>query len=277
MTRKTLSDAVLDVAVRKFSFPPKTFSAYQITKQLRDEVNANQYSIIEFEGQPTNFGQEVAHSNVRQVVQNLFDKKFFDRTFNGTYFEYAISINSPAPAPSVPVKPEPSGVVWDAIVSAAETMFDRRDVKGSTTLKELNADDLDLVEMIMNIEETLKINLDNVDPKWSDTLTLREIYDLIHSNAPKATQPVVTAPSLKTKPLLTATDVGFSTALIGYVEPRLKNNQPPSLKNAQKYLRDHGYQSTVAEIRNTAEKIGYLVYWNDRKDPFNIWTIRRKK
>lgn len=269
MNRKTIKEAVLDVAVGKFAFPPRTFSAYDITKQIRDDVNNDRYRVTEFDGKPSNHKQEIDHSTIRSTVETLYGENYFDRSNNGTFWEYAISINAPKAAP----KPVLVGPLWDFIVKTVGELSGvaNASVGADVTLDKYKLDDLDFVELIMAIEEETGTDIDEskleFKKKDGSYITLREIY------AVAVTSPVAT----KTTPVTAAVNAPptVEDELKRYITPRHSKNINPSLKNAQKYLKGSGYTKTVSEIRTIAESLGFKVNYVNAKDAFNQWTIRK--
>jgi acyl carrier protein len=275
MTRKSLHDAVLDVAVKNFTFPPKTFSAYDITKILRDDVNSKLYDIAEFVGLPSRFGQEVSHSQVRDTVAQLHTSGHFDRQFNGTYFEYAISLtpgSTVAPITGI-VTPTPAPVDARIIaILANQTGVDASRINSLTTLdSDLGFDDLDLVEVFMALEEEYKTELNGHElPEPASTLkTVQDLVNLLETNIKKNTQTAPAPVAVVTAP---AKAPDKSTVLKLYIKARHNKGVSPTLKNAQKALKQPG--TAVREISDLAKSLGYNVL-GTKDIPFSNWVISK--
>ena len=277
MTRKSLQDAVLDVAVRNYTFPPKTFSAYDITKLLRADVNNKLYDITEFVGMPSRFGQEVSHSQVRDMVAALFDSRHFDRTFNGTFFEYSVgTIRSTAVATV-------SGIVTpDITVDPLYTRFltilvdqsgiDAKSITPKSTLSgSLGFDDLDVVEVIMAFEDEFSAELKNKElPEPAKTLTdIESLFNYLKNAISKqSTGTNSTATPVAVVPTTTPKDA----VLRRYIKARIDDGVNPSLKNAQKALKRPG--TSVREVSDIAKSLGYTVLGN-QTIPFSEWVISK--
>jgi acyl carrier protein len=273
MTRKSLHDAVLDVAVKNFTFPPKTFSAYDITKILRSDVNSKLYDITEFVGLPSRFGQEVSHSQVRDTVAQLHTSGHFDRSFNGTYFEYAISISPGSGVAFVSGLVSPVPVPVDnriVTILVNQTGVDASKINSLTTLdQDLGFDDLDLVEVFMALEEEYKKELGgNELPEPTTPLkTVQDLVNLLDNNikgakTPAAPVAVVSTPKAPDK----------ATALKLYIKARHDKGVSPTLKNAQKALKQPG--TAVREISDLAKSLGFNVL-GTKDVPFSNWVISK--
>jgi hypothetical protein len=107
ITMSTFQTAIESV-VNEFIAAQKTFSAFEITKELRDRSNAGTVTIDKAEtGSVHVTGNDVPridHDQVKGVVVDLFSQGKmvgYDRSNNGQYWQYG-------PAAAVPAAPDPS-------------------------------------------------------------------------------------------------------------------------------------------------------------------------
>lgn len=119
VNKPTFEKAVEDVVTEMVS-AKKTFSAHDVTKTLREKVNADQITVDTAEtGVVHVAGKAVAridHDTVKDVLSNLWDDKAnkmvnYDRTFNGTYMEFAPG----APLTTGVVAPDPDPATTAAV------------------------------------------------------------------------------------------------------------------------------------------------------------------
>src|SRR6185503_4576118 len=95
----TLQTAVLKT-VKDLASQNTTFSVHDITRKVRDQVNTGALEIPETKVQGTN-RFDIQHVKVKSLFDELWRNGVFDpdfsltRNFNGTYFEYTPSTNSP--------------------------------------------------------------------------------------------------------------------------------------------------------------------------------------
>lgn len=289
MTRKNLKDAVLDVAVRYYTFPAKTFSAYDITKQLRIDVNAKQYDIAEFAGTPTAHGQEVSHSQVRDTVADLHNSQHFDRKYNGTFFEYSIgTMNQTTPVitlsgTNIPVAAKPDITTDTDYIRMVNILarYSSIDLKlitpASLIVKGLGFDDLDFVEAIMELEEEFRKELNNNDLDTDLTSqqkiqTVSDLYNFLRSNISKVAQNTITVPAALAPAPIATPPAPKDVVLKMYIQARHKKGTSPSLKNAQKALGQKG--TSVRQISDIAKGLGYKVKGSTQV-PFSEWVIAR--
>lgn len=266
MTSKSLQDAVLDVAVKNFTFPPKTFSAYDITKILRNEVNAKQYSISDFALIPSLHRQEISHSLVRDTVASLFGSNHFDRTFNGTYYVYTVGT----------IKNTASDITKDALYSrlteilSNQTGIHTSDITPNSTLNgTFDFDDLDNVEVVMAMEEEFAKELKNkgLDDSLDTIKDVRALFKYLTDEIASSTKAVPVAVITPVVPV--------SNVLKMYIDGRHNKMIAPSLKNAQKALNKKSKKTTIREISDIAKNLGYSVVGN-QTIPFGEWVIAHK-
>lgn len=109
--KPTLVDATTKL-VSELVAAQKTFSAYEVTKQLRELAKDGKVSIDKNEtGSVWVTGVEVpkiVHDDIRDIVHDLFNNgklSGYDRQHNGTYFEYQVATAPVAVTPVASVDP----------------------------------------------------------------------------------------------------------------------------------------------------------------------------
>lgn len=272
MIQKQLKNAILDVAVKHFGATNKPFSAYDITRQLRSDVNAKLYEIAEFVGVASQYGQEISHEKVRSVIVELYDTHFLDRKNNGTYWTYSVSVSADDPA----VIGHPSYLkLVDAIDALTATTNGIR--PSSRLVEDLKLTDIDLAELEVVIEDDFFDSKQGAEP-FSGNLnppitTVGELHKYILQKLVKSTiQAAATqAPSLQPNPTV-ALDAG-KTALFNYIQRRINSGVEPKLKNAQKFYNETYPGISIQRLADIVRgDFGYAIT-GDSNTPFNQWSI----
>lgn len=102
----TLQSAVLDQVVQ-FANVSRMFSIHDVTTAIRRRVSQGEIEIPETEVHGASFRNDIPHSKVKELFNDLFATGTFDpvctlnRKFNGTYFEFTPTlVASTTPAPT---------------------------------------------------------------------------------------------------------------------------------------------------------------------------------
>lgn len=105
----TLQTAVLE-QVKYFASVSRTFSIHDVTTAIRRNVAQGELEIPETEVAGSSFRNDIPHSKVKEIFNDLFSTGVFDpyctftRKFNGTYFEFTPALVT-VPAPAVSAAP----------------------------------------------------------------------------------------------------------------------------------------------------------------------------
>ena len=106
----TLQTAVLE-QVKYFASVSRTFSIHDVTTAIRRNVAQGELEIPETEVAGSSFRNDIPHSKVKEIFNDLFSTGVFDpyctfnRKFNGTYFEYTpiqVACTQPVTQPVTP-------------------------------------------------------------------------------------------------------------------------------------------------------------------------------
>lgn len=106
----TLQTAIL-MQVKEFAQAQQPFSVHNITQEVRSKVNSGTLEIPEVEVTGASFRFDIPHTKVKALFDELWRTGVFDpdfslnRQFNGTYFEYTPTLNTPVAAPVPTVMP----------------------------------------------------------------------------------------------------------------------------------------------------------------------------
>lgn len=122
----TLQTAIL-LQIKEFAAAGKTFSAHNITEELRNKCNTGKIEIPEIEDLSGNdsYRYNVDHKNVRNLFNEMRDNGVFDadyqitKTFNGSFFVYT-AISTSSPATSFSTQQPPISVAQKFALSNAE-------------------------------------------------------------------------------------------------------------------------------------------------------------
>lgn len=123
----SLQTAVLE-QVKYFANTNLTFSAHDVTRSIRTKVAKGELEIPETEVQGASFKNDIRHSTVKGIFEELWRTGVFDpfltltRNFNGTYFEYKAILNSSTMFPP-PMSPTYSGPSASVNNTAPTSMF----------------------------------------------------------------------------------------------------------------------------------------------------------
>lgn len=259
MKHKDLALAVRDVIIQ-FYINSRSFSAYQVTEQIRKEVNSKCYALA---GYPYDSAatiiQFIPHSDVRKEVEECYTKGWLTRTqgTKGYYLYSAAGKTSPN---------HQHDAIFNAIKDYLEGLqyVNVKDLTYGTKVEDLLLDDLDVVELLMHIEEAFRKELNNqeLDTEGTKFVTLNDIIEYV-ANAIKG---VVKNPQKAP----TSTDI--ETKIKKYLDGRMKKNVKPTLKNVQKSLKVPGISLMALQTR--IKQLGYSIT-GDRSQPFNQWVVSK--
>ena len=114
---KPTLNASIEVTVNKLIADKKTFSAHDVTKALREEVNAGLNATLD-QGETGSVHvngvdvPKISHDYVRDAVHELFHTgkmTGYDRNHSGSHWEYAPAVVAPpVPVLGTPVDPSTS-------------------------------------------------------------------------------------------------------------------------------------------------------------------------
>jgi len=273
MQTKTLRDAVLDAAIKHFLSIGAVFSAYEITSILRKDVNDKKYLIKEYEGVPSQHAQEINHSDVRAMVTNLHIEQFIDRApWNGKFMQYSVG------------KVDPKNAIYSGdpiLAKLRKLLHNHTDIAedlilpSSLVMENLGCDDLDVVELLIDVEETFNIEIESTELPFDQQqhqntdFTVATLVNLVKSKmkpAKAVTQQTRPTPSTNSVQL----DIRMRDDLLDYLSRRAKVGVSPTLRSAQKAIKKPG--TSVREIAALAKSLGYKVE-GDSVTPFNQWVI----
>lgn len=268
---KPLIQAVTDIINTKFA--NRSFSAYDVTQALRDDVNNKLYIIPEFRDNSFKFdnvnSQIVSHSTVKKVVESLYANGFItrrlqhNRGFSTSWYVYTL-LTKLIDVTKYPKYNELLAVIEDA------TGIDEANITPHTDFG-VNLDDLDRVEFIMNLEYVLKIDItDSAATKFCNSKQLTPytvVLDII------GYKPTVVSNLTKTpSPTSDTKTSNLNVLLKGYITKAHSKGYNPTLRNAQKAMVKKVPGTTVEIVATVARKIGYKLV-GDRSMAFNEYAI----
>ena len=111
----TLQSAVL-MQVQEFAANNQTFSAHDITRNIRNKANSGEWEIPEVQMTGASFKNDIPHVKVKDLFKDLWQTGAFDQfltltdRFNGKYYEYTPTlVGTSATAPvQTSASPSPS-------------------------------------------------------------------------------------------------------------------------------------------------------------------------
>lgn len=270
MTSKTLKNAILDVIVANYLNPRKSFSSYNITQLLRNDVNSKRYTIDEFVNIPTTFGQEVEHQKVRNTVKSIEIDGLITGTFNGTFTEYTITPNNVLIKGVTTNKPDITfHPLYNRYITLIKELVNKDNVSPSDKLiGDLGLDSLDCVELMLAIEyefskEFPGLEINENDINDSDMTVSQSFEKLLKITSELNNTSKKAVPNQSVQ-------VDVKVELKGYLISRFSKYVYPTLKNAQKAVNVPG--TSVRTISDIAKELGYKVVGN-QSIPFNQWVI----
>jgi acyl carrier protein len=270
---KSLKDAVTELIAKNYG-KGGTFSAYDITRLLRKDVNDDIYRVQEFVDTTHKlcpYKQDIPHSKVREVVVELFNDEVLIRKSDPSYIYYLYEV---APVTTATV-PDGAMRMIEALKKFAEDAGCGKHDKiemNDILIEDLGLDSLDIVEFAIYLEEeTFKGDLNGVEIDIGDNvLTVEDLWNCVT----KALNRTSKNATLQ-KPTNVATPPPIQPSRVeqdvkGYLIRKFSKKESPTLKMVQSAAKSG---LSVAKIGEIVKKLGFNIE-EDKFSPYNQWVVR---